>query len=121
MDPLEGRERRLAAILAADVVRSSRLIEADETSALAAIHAVLSKALGAMTFFLCERPEVPDLMRAVSDRIGFFCRRVVWHSPALPVRHDAVGVRHPRDGGPQQTWIPCAASPIRSARVTLQR
>jgi hypothetical protein len=87
MDPLEGRERRLAAILAADVVRSSRLIEADETSALAVIHAVLSKALGAMTllskalgamtFFLCERPEVPDLMRAVSDRIGFFCRRVV--------------------------------------------
>jgi class 3 adenylate cyclase len=78
MDPLEGRERRLAAILAADLVRSSRLIEADETSALAAIHAVLSKALGAMTFFLCERPEVPDLVRGtVSDRIGFLRRRVV--------------------------------------------
>src|SRR4051812_23242337 len=114
MDPLEerveGRERRLAAILAADVVGSSRLIEADETSALAAIHAVLSEALGAMTFFRCERPEVPGLARGtVSDRIGYLRRRVVWHSSALPARHDAVRVRHPRDGSPQPTGIPCAA------------
>ncbi|WP_187144308.1 adenylate/guanylate cyclase domain-containing protein [Microvirga massiliensis] len=37
----------MAAILAADVVGSSRLIEADETTALAAIHNVLSQVLGA--------------------------------------------------------------------------
>jgi adenylate cyclase len=47
MSPLERRQRRLAAILAADVVGSSRLIEADEQSALAAIHAVLSGVLAA--------------------------------------------------------------------------
>src|SRR3954452_5922568 len=40
---VERQERRLAAILAADLVGSSRLIEADERSALAAIHAVLSE------------------------------------------------------------------------------
>ena len=39
---MERVERRLAAILAADVMGSSRLIEADETYALAAIRAVLS-------------------------------------------------------------------------------
>lgn len=38
-------ERRLAAILAADVVGSSRLMEADETYALSAIHAALHDAL----------------------------------------------------------------------------
>src|ERR671913_874892 len=38
-------ERRLAAILAADVVGSSRLIEADEQYALAAIHEVLHDVL----------------------------------------------------------------------------
>ena len=43
MTDLRARsERRLAAILAADVVGSSRMIEADETYALAAIRAVLS-------------------------------------------------------------------------------
>src|SRR4051794_41125081 len=38
-------ERRLVAILAADVVGSSRLMEADETYALAAIHAALHDCL----------------------------------------------------------------------------
>ena len=43
MTDLRARsERRFAAILAADVVGSSRMIEADETYALAAIRAVLS-------------------------------------------------------------------------------
>src|SRR4051812_24601362 len=41
MSGATGAERRLAAILAADVVGSSRLMEADETYALAAIHAAL--------------------------------------------------------------------------------
>jgi len=40
-----GAERRLAAILAADVVGSSRLMEADEAYALAGIHAALHDGL----------------------------------------------------------------------------
>ena len=45
MSAAAGAERRLAAILAADVVGSSRLMEADEAYALAAIHAALHDVL----------------------------------------------------------------------------
>lgn len=42
----ERQVRRLAAILAADVVGSSRLIEADEEAAIASIHTILAEVLG---------------------------------------------------------------------------
>jgi adenylate cyclase len=45
MSGATGPERRLVAILAADVVGSSRLMEADEAYALAAIHAALHDGL----------------------------------------------------------------------------
>jgi adenylate cyclase len=45
MDEAKGARRRLAAILAADVVGSSRLMEADESHALAAIRSALHDGL----------------------------------------------------------------------------
>ena len=97
-------ERRLAAILAADVVGYSRLMEADETGTLARMRAVRAELMGpalekcrgrviktAGDGFLVEFPSVTDAVRCAADFQRAMASRTE-DVPAASALHFRIGI-----------------------------